>query len=145
MPSLKVPAKLRRQIHERAQGQCEYCYALLEYSPDPFAAEHIHPRADGGATTLDNLALSCLGCNNAKYTHITGYDEMTDETVPLYHPRRDRWDVHFAWEGIRIMPRSATGRVTIARLKLNRVGLLNLRTLLTVVGKHPPTPINDTK
>ena len=143
MSSANVPAKLRRQVHERAHGQCEYCYAPLAYSPDPFAAEHIHPRSQGGTTTLDNLALSCMGCNNAKYTHTSGYDDITEQTAPLFHPRRDNWADHFAWDGVTIVPLTATGRVTITRLKLNRSGLINIRQLLTLIGEHPPTPIKD--
>ena len=128
---------------KRARNQCEYCYAPFDYCPDPFTVEHLIPRSLGGATTLDNLALACFGCNNLKYTHSEGFDPETGQSVPLYHPRHDRWSDHFAWIGMRIEPLTPTGRVTVARLKLNRPSLLNLRDLLFLIGKHPPLSIDD--
>ena len=35
---------------------------------------------------------------------------------------------------------TATGRATIATLQLNRAQVVNLRRVLSVVGKHPPVP-----
>ncbi|MEI2688819.1 MAG: HNH endonuclease signature motif containing protein [Anaerolineae bacterium] len=57
---------LRRYVFERANGCCEYCLSQALFSTESFALEHIHPRALGGTTTLDNLALSCSGCNGHK-------------------------------------------------------------------------------
>ena len=97
MSSRQIPLDVRRFVHERARNCCEYCYAQLGYSPDPFNVEHIQPRSKGGSTSLANLALACFGCNNAKGAETTAIDPLTEATVPLYHPRQDRWEDHFRW------------------------------------------------
>jgi hypothetical protein len=63
--------------------------------------------------------------------------------APLFHPRQHRWEEHFAWsdDGTLLVGRTPTGRVTIARLELNRARLVALRRLLSAVGEHPsPEP-----
>src|SRR5262249_16294154 len=94
----------------------------------------------GGAGTEDNLAWSCQGCNNAKFTATAAPDPATGQLVPLFHPRRDRWDQHFNWgadfsEIIGITP---TGRATVERLKLNRPNAVELRRAFRALGIHPP-------
>jgi hypothetical protein len=64
----------------------------------PFSAEHIRPRSRGGKTRLDNLAWACQGCNNHKYRRISARDPLTGEIVSLFHPRRQDWGEHFAWD-----------------------------------------------
>jgi len=66
------------------------------------------------------------------------------EYVLLYHPRRDRWDTHFAWSDdfTLIVGLTPTGRATEATLFLNRDGVVNLRRLIYTIGEHPP-PIAD--
>src|SRR5438045_861974 len=66
-------------------------------SHDDFAIDHIHPRADGGSDDLANLAWSCQGCNNRKYTATEAIDPTTGVPVPLYNPREDHWSDHFVW------------------------------------------------
>jgi len=89
---------------------------------------------------LDNLALACQGCNNHKYTKTEGYDPVTGDMVPLYHPRRQRWRDHFAWneDFTLIIGLTPTGRATVETLWLNREGLVNLRRILYALGEHPP-------
>jgi hypothetical protein len=50
------------------------------------------------------------------------------------------WNEHFAWsEDTTItIGLTATGRVTIMLLKLNRAGVVNLRQILQAAGQHPP-------
>ena len=89
---------------------------------------------------MENLAYSCQACNNHKYTFVEALDPGTGQIVPLYHPRRDRWEEHFAWSAdfrflLGITP---TGRATVLRLDLNRQSVLNLRRVLRRDGKHPP-------
>ena len=50
------------------------------------------------------------------------------------------WDDHFAWSDdySEIVPLSAVGRVTVAELCLNRMGVCNLRRILYSMGEHPP-------
>ena len=101
--------------------------------------EHIVPRKQRGSDAESNLAFSCQGCNNHKYTSTSGVDPVTGATVPLYHPRKQQWAEHFVWSDdcsviIGVTP---TGRATVARLKLNREGAVNMRKVLASVGKHP--------
>jgi hypothetical protein len=140
MPERRPTARQKRAAAERAGRRCEYCLCPADYSSDPFAAEHIRPRVAGGTHELSNLAFSCLGCNNFKYTSMEAIDPMTGETVPLYHPRRDGWRDHFTWneEYTEIVGLTATGRATVDRLQLNRPGVINLRRVLRLAGEHPP-------
>jgi hypothetical protein len=102
--------------------------------------EHVIPTVRGGATSLDNLALSCSGCNGHKYDRIEGYDSVTESTAPLYHPRQQVWSEHFTWneDYAYVIGLTPTGRATVEALHLNRVGVVNLRRLLLLVGLHPP-------
>lgn len=105
-----------------------------------FSVEHIVPRQQGGGTELQNLALSCQGCNNHKYTRTHAPDPATGESVPLFNPRRQRWSVHFSWsEGCtHMLGLTPAGRATVAALRLNRDGLVNLRRVLYSMAEHPP-------
>jgi hypothetical protein len=104
----------------------------LNASPDPFAIEHIVPRTAGGTDDLDNLALSCQGCNNFKSVFMTAIDPITGNTVPLYHPRQHLWSDHFCWsdDGLTLLGLTPIGRGTVERLQLNREGVVRLRHLL---------------
>lgn len=130
---------LREQVRQRAHDRCEYCQSQARFATQSFALEHIEPRSAGGETTLENLAFSCQGCNNHKYCRTTGVDPVTQEFVPLFHPRRQRWPDHFAWDDRyeRIVGLTPTGRATVACLRLNRDELVNLRQALYLVGAHP--------
>jgi 5-methylcytosine-specific restriction endonuclease McrA len=112
----------------------------VAYSPDPFVIEHILPRSRGGSHRAGNLAFSCQGCNGYKYTATEAVDPVSGEVVPLYHPRRDRWKAHFAWNDTytHIVGQTPTGRATVARLGLNRPHVVNLRHLLISIAEHPP-------
>src|SRR5438046_2711332 len=132
MPEPRPAGRQKRTVAERAGERCEYCRCPAAYSSDPFAAEHIRPRVAGGTRHLSNLAYSCLGCNNFKYTHTEAVDPETGETVSLYHPRRDLWLGHFTWseDFTEIVGLTATGRASVERLQLNRPGVVNLRRVL---------------
>lgn len=130
----------KNQVKERAKGCCEYCLAQSEFSCDTFSIEHIIPIIKGGTDELENLALSCQSCNNHKFTAISSIDPASGIVVPLFHPRNQKWVDNFEWDAqctemIGITP---IGRATIARLKLNRRGLINLRRVLFEAGMHPP-------
>jgi hypothetical protein len=140
MTESRVTASQKQIVAQRAEYCCEYCLSQLRYSPDAFSIEHIIPFSRGGSSHLDNLALSCQGCNNRKYTSITALDPISGETVSLYHPRLQHWDEHFAWNNdfTLILGLTPTGRATVEKLQLNRDGVLNLRRVLHSIGKHPP-------
>jgi hypothetical protein len=122
--SHKVTAKQRQTVSTRAEQCCEYCYSQVEFSPQSFSVEHIIPRNKQGQTTLENLALSCQGCNNFKHTKTEGIDPITERVVSLYHPL--------------VIGLTPTGRATTRELKLNRAGVINLRRVLFAMSQHPP-------
>lgn len=135
-----VPNPLRRLVQERATGLCEYCRSRDDFTTEPFVVEHIFPRSLGGLTTQDNLAYSCSGCNGHKSVRTTGTDPHTETEAPLFHPRRDSWSVHFAWDETftTIIGSTSMGRASVAVLNLNRRPLVNLRRALVLMGIHPP-------
>ena len=140
MSDQPVTAHLRRRVVAQAQGCCEYCRSQVRFATQSFSVEHIVARSQGGPTKLDNLALACQGCNNHKYTRTQGGDPVSGANVLLYHPRRQRWNDHFAWNDdfTVIVGITPTGRATVETLRLNREGLVNLRRVLFAVGEHPP-------
>lgn len=140
MPDHRVTAQLRAKVITRAKNCCEYCQTQARFVPESFSVEHIIPRAKGGQTILDNLALACQGCNNHKYTRTEAFDTVTGHVVPLFDPRHHLWIDHFAWtEDFSLMiGLTPTGRATIEVLKLNRSGIVNLRRVLQAAGEHPP-------
>ena len=150
MAKKRVPKKLRQLVRERAQGCCEYCVCPDSHATQEHSQDHITPEELGGKTSADNLALACQGCNNAKYIKTEAIDPVSRVKVPLYHPRREVWHVHFAWseDSLFLVGLTPTGRATIEALRLNRQGVINLRRALTLEGKHPPshrsvTPSDD--
>jgi hypothetical protein len=135
-----IPPELRRQVVERAQNYCEYCRYPGRYAPQTPPVDHIIPQDAGGRTILENLAQSCQGCNGHKAARTAALDPVTGQMVPLFHPRQQRWEEHFAWseDYLRITGLTAIGRATVEALQLNREGLVNLRRVLYAVGEHPP-------
>jgi hypothetical protein len=135
-----IPVELRRLVVARARNCCEYCRTQARYSSDPFTIDHIIPFILGGLTITANLAFCCYGCNQCKGTRIFAADPVTGLFVPLFHPRQQRWEEHFAWNDdfTLMIGLTATGSATIEALQLNRSGLVNLRRVLYAVGEHPP-------
>ena len=105
----------------RADYRCEYCPAPQRAFNFALEIEHIHPRSAGGDNAHDNLALSCASCNGFKSDAVAGQDGAEGEFVPLFHPRHDLWEQHFVFdpELNRIVGRTAIGRVTVTRLRMN--------------------------
>ena len=139
MPKPRLSLAGKQRLTERAGGKCEYCRSRLNFSPNPSSVEHILPISKGGDSAEDNLALSCQGCNNKKYTKTTAVDPESGKRVPLFHPRRDQWSEHFRWsdDSLLIIGITPTGRASIKSLDLNREGVINFRRLLVVFGVHP--------
>lgn len=136
----KVSAKLRREVFERANGICEYCFSNSKFSDSPFDVEHIIPLSSDGESNTENLAMSCYGCNLHKSTKTKGFDVITDKDFRLFNPRTDEWNEHFTWAEYFsiIVGLTPIGRATVEALKLNRIGLVNKRQVLFAFGKHPP-------
>src|SRR5439155_9118383 len=129
MSKERVSPELRRLVEARAGGCCEYCRSRADYCPESFSMDHILASILGGPTTEENLANSCQGCNNRKHAKTVGRDPASDNEVPLFHPRQQRWRDHFAWREsfTQIVGLTLTGRATVFELELNRPGLVNLR------------------
>lgn len=77
MSKKRVAANQRRIVLERAFECCEYCLSQLRLSMQSFSIEHILPIDKGGKSDLENLALSCQGCNNHKYNKTEGVDPIS--------------------------------------------------------------------
>ena len=106
----------------------------------PMVVEHIVPLVRGGASTMDNLCLSCYRCNEFKGPRQEALDAVTGRMVPLFHPRRQHWAEHFSWEDDGVMLRGVTpsGRATLAVLRLNNPWLVQARRIWILVGLQPP-------
>lgn len=136
--AFRIPAALRRRVAERAGHRCEYCLmpealALHRHEPD-----HILPRQHGGETTFENLALACLRCNRHKGPNVGSFDPETGELVPLFNPRKQIWEEHFALDEEWIRPLSAEARVTLKILQLNQVDRLEERRSLLLNHRKRP-------
>ena len=110
-------ARLRAQVRDRAGGRCEYC--RIHEDDDPFFTfpiDHVIAQQHGGATTLDNLWLSCFRCNAHKGPNLASVDPATAMTAQLFHPRRDSWDEHFQCQ-----PRIAKIEVAAADVSLDQL------------------------
>jgi len=136
----KISEGLRQLVTIRAKGYCEYCQSQESFATQRFSIEHIVPRVMGGLNVVENLALACQGCNGHKATNTAAIDPETQTSVPLFHPRQQRWHEHFAWseDHLRIIGLTPIGRATITLLHLNRSSLLRLRGALVAIKKHPP-------
>ena len=123
-----MTAATRALVRQRADYRCEYCQTHQEDSPlAALHIEHIRPRKHGGSDDESNLGLACIDCNLHKGPNLTGIDPLTGAVTELFHPRQQRWEDHFAFEGIYITGRTAVGRTTIQVLDMNSDDQLNLR------------------
>ncbi len=124
-----VSSDLRIRVQQLDHARCAYCQTPEVLTITAFEIDHIIPVSAGGATTLENLCLTCPACNRFKAARQTATDPDTARVVPLYHPRRDGWSAHFAWSSDRqrILGITPTGRATAEALRTNRPQLINLR------------------
>jgi hypothetical protein len=138
MTKARIPAPLRRRVIARSGGRCAFCLSAEELMGVTFEVDHITPVSAGGKTALSNLCFCCPTCNRHKAARTSAPDELTGERVPLFHPIRDQWDAHFEWrEGATLLfGRTATGRVTIDALRMNRPPMVQLRRYWSATGRH---------
>ena len=54
-------------------------------------------------------------------------DQVTGKIVRLFHPRKDKWAVHFMMHGSFIAGRTAIGRATVRVLNVNDPLTVELR------------------
>ena len=131
-----MKAETRRLVRVRAGNRCEYC--RMHHHDDPllsFHVEHIIAKQHRGSDHPSNLAWSCHKCNRAKGPNLAG--RLRDETVPLFHPRRQKWIRHFRLVGAKIVGRTKTGKATVLVLNLNAPERVSVRAALIAVGVFP--------
>lgn len=108
-------------IAQRAEHRCEYCLAPEAIFNFRFEVEHIIPACQQGGDEDDNRALACRSCNVFKATATKALDPDSQFEALLFHPRRDRWEEHFAIDleiGV-IQGKTAVGRATVQCLRMN--------------------------
>jgi hypothetical protein len=130
---------LHAEVVFRSGNRCEYCRLSQLGQEAAFHIDHVIPRANGGPTVAENLALACVSCSLRKWAKQTATDPDSGEELPLFNPRTQAWGEHFRWECERIVPLTPTGRATIASLALNRPVILAIRQEEVARGRHPPT------
>lgn len=136
----RVTAALRRAVHDRAGGCCEYCLVPEDFALVPHQIDHIVAQKHGGQTVAANLALCCTLCNQHKGSDVAALDPNTGEPVALYHPRRDSWSHNFRLEAAQIAPKTAQARATVRLLQLNKTERIAERALMIAVGRFAPPP-----
>jgi hypothetical protein len=112
-------AALRREVVRRAGNRCEYCLIHQDDAAARHPVDHVIAEKHSGATTLDNLALSCLPCNRRKSSDIGAIDPESGQFVRLFDPRRQQWSDHFELVAERIVGRTPEGRATVEFLQHN--------------------------
>lgn len=135
-----IPAWLREVILARDGGQCQYCRMMQFGQGSPFHIDHAWPKSHGGPTQEDNLVLQCPHCSGHKSAKTSGTDPVTGQSVPLFHPLRDRWTDHFELhrDG-RCVGRDVIGRATVAALAMNSSFPLDARLVQILTGRLSPT------
>jgi len=69
-----------------------------------------------------------------KGPNLTIIDPETGAVVPLFHPRQDVWQDHFAFRGPRIISLTPRGRATVQLLNMNATRRVQLRAELQAAG-----------
>lgn len=132
-----MDAALQQAVRDRARHRCEYCRFPAGFAELPFHQDHVIAQQHGGETTFGNLAFACCHCNRFKGPNLSSVDPVSTQVVSLFHPRRDKWEDHFAWNGPMLVGKTASGRATIWALRLNRSDAVAVRRLLMQEGVYP--------
>lgn len=134
-----ISASLHTEIVVRAGNRCEYCRLSQLGQEATFHIDHVVPRAAGGQTIADNLALACVSCSLRKWATQFAPDPDSGVEVPLFNPRTQVWVEHFRWQGEEVVPLTPTARATIVTLAMNRPLIVAIRQEETLRGRHPVT------
>jgi hypothetical protein len=130
-----IPLSLQRRVRLRAANRCEYCGIAQAGQEATFHIDHVHPRRDGGATTLENLALSCVSCSLRKGARTEARDPRSSEAAVVFNPRVHRWEEHFELaEDFLILGKTAIGRASVELLRMNRPVAVEIRTRVARQG-----------
>jgi hypothetical protein len=136
----KIAEDIRERVRLRARSLCEYCHTSETWQYVPFTIDHVVPLSAGGEDDFGNLALACFHCNRRKSNTRMVLDRESGRVVPFFNPRKHRWPAHFVWSssGLQVVPLTATGRVTVEALELNRKRIQEIRLADKRIGRHPP-------
>jgi hypothetical protein len=128
---------LASQVRSRANQQCEYCLMHQALQGATFHVEHVTPRAKGGSTTLENLALACPSCNLHKSDNTTAKESQKAVSVALFNPRTQHWPKHFRFNVYHIEGLTDVGRATVVALHLNDHRRIQIRRAEEKFGLFP--------
>ncbi|MEM9887843.1 MAG: HNH endonuclease signature motif containing protein [Bacteroidota bacterium] len=139
MPNRYIPKAELEKLEAAYKGYCEYCKYLQKYTSARLQNDHIIPLALKGKNEFANLAKACISCNANKHTFTSFLDPVTNEIVPLFHPRQQDWNDHFQWSEDRLLieGKTPTGRATVILLDMNTPEIVNLRAVMPK-DEHPP-------
>lgn len=90
-----IPNPVRREVSISAAGTCHHCGLTAStvkvdrwsiprfYDSDgiPYELDHLIPRSEGGATTVENVVLSCRTCNRSRKRVTRVHQEALDSLV----------------------------------------------------------------
>ena len=118
---MAVSASTRLMARERAAGLCEYCHAQEHWQFVRFTIDHVVPRSAEGSDEAENLALACRNCNERRSDRCEAPDPESGHKAPLFNPRADHWNDHFAWDATRtrVVGLTPAGRATVSLLDFN--------------------------
>jgi hypothetical protein len=136
-----VAETVERSVRRRANERCEYCRVPTAAYAVPFQIDHVIALQHGGESNLANLALACFHCNLHKGPNIASLDPESGKLVALFHPRNDRWEEHFEWDGPHVRGRSPVGRATVRVLAMNDADAVAVRESLIAEGDDFRNPV----
>lgn len=135
MSNAYIPVFLRKLVIRRAGNRCEYCRLSQSGQEATFHIDHILPVSEGGTTIAENLALACVSCSLRKGAKREYLDTKSGKLFPLFDPRKDVWDHHFEFRGVRIKGKTAVGNATLECLDMNRKLILAIREEELLAGR----------
>jgi hypothetical protein len=135
-----IPKALREQVAKRDRYRCCYCLTTEANSGVTMTCDHIQPVSKGGENLVENVCLACSACNIFKSNTTEALDLVSGEKVALFNPLTQIWSEHFRWSAdkTRVEGITATGRVTVTTLRMNRMVVVLARQRWVSVSWHPP-------
>jgi hypothetical protein len=120
-----ISAEIREEVRRRFAYCCGYCGVHENEAGSALEVDHFQPRSKGGTDELDNLIYCCSACNKFKQGY---WPSRETQGLRLLHPLRDKMADHLMEESDgRISALSETGVFHLARLRLNRPQLIQMR------------------
>ena len=111
------------ELRARYGFGCGYCGVTEADIGAKLTTDHFLPRSRGGSDDPDNLVYCCFACNTYK-----GDFWSADPNERLLHPLVDDVSAHFTQSpNGKLMELTASGRLHIANLQLNRPELMAYR------------------